>query len=96
VIDTTADNIVPLAENIIKNGEETKAVAELERARQITLRAFDITAKQLEKDALRFEEQAIVGEVPIQRRHELMDHARALRVACGWLQMLVTPEQNAT
>lgn len=68
---------------------------EMERRRKIAFRAFDISSKQLEADALRMEQQAIVGEGhTIQRRHELMDTARCLRIATGWLAQLATPAEQ--
>ena len=63
----------------------TKSAEELERKRMITFRALELAAKQLEHDALEMEKAAIVGEHPIQRRHELMDQARALRMSQSWI-----------
>ena len=91
--DTTsqASNVVPMAEGICQHGEQTKAADDLERARQITLRAFEITGKQLEKDALRFAEQMVLGEVPLARRLQLAEQAKGLLLAKGWLDMLTAP-----
>lgn len=83
---------------VIELGNKTETVdgTEMERRRKVTFRAFEITAKQLESDALRMENAAIVGEGhTIQRRHELMDSARCLRIATGWLQQLATPKEEA-
>lgn len=80
---------------VIELPNKTVAVdeTEMERRRKITFRAFEIAGKQLEADALRMEQQAIIGEAhTIQRRHELMDSARCLRVATGWLQQLAAPQ----
>jgi len=88
--------VVQLTDAIMAGGQ--KSADELERNRKITLRAFEITKLQLEKDAERMESAAIMGEHPLQRRHELMDQARAMRLTTGWLDslMMQEPEQVAT
>jgi hypothetical protein len=90
-------NVIDLTDQIVENGE--KSVPELEKKRAIMLRAFALTAGQLEHDALKLEEGAIVGNYEIKRRHEMMTTAKSLREAVGWLQALVTPvegDANAT
>jgi hypothetical protein len=70
----------------------TEGAQELTKKRAIVQRAFEISRTQLERDALKMEESAIVGEHTLERRHELMDLARALRMSGAWLQQLVQPE----
>jgi hypothetical protein len=70
------------------------STVELEKKRAIMMRAFALTSGQLEHDALKLEEQAIVGNYEIKRRHELMTTAKALREAVGWIQTLVTPQAS--
>lgn len=88
------DNVIPMGENIVQEGQ--KSQAELEKARQIMLRSFALVSGQLEHDALKLEEGAIVGNYEIKRRHEMMDTAKCLRVTVGWLQTLVTPNEGGS
>lgn len=86
------DNVIELGNTIVKEGQ--KSQAELEKARQIMLRSFALVSGQLEHDALKLEEGAIVGNYEIKRRHEMMGTAKSLREAVGWLQALVTPSEG--
>lgn len=85
----TPENVVNL--NPPEPGEKftSKAGVELEHRRKVLFRAFEVTGKQLDRDALEMEKSAIVGEHNIQRRHELMDTARCLRVTQTWLDSLI-------
>lgn len=67
--------------------------AELERKRAILFRAFELSAGQLARDAEQIEANAIVNELPIKKRHEMMSTASSLRVASGWLLSLC-PQRN--
>lgn len=101
----SAENIVPLTDRIMEAGESAQAAQanpenarEMERKRAILFRAFEITASQLERDAARMEEQAIVSDMPIKKRHEVMRTAEALRIATSWIQGALLPqpeEKNA-
>lgn len=64
---------------------ENAAVQELEQKRKILQRASEIVFQSLEQDALTLEKAAIVGEHTIQRRHELMDTARCIRITLTWM-----------
>jgi hypothetical protein len=72
--------------------DNEKAVAELQQRRAVFVRSAQIIIKQLEHDALKMEESAIVDEHPIQRRHELMDLAKGIRQTTVWLTGLLTVE----
>lgn len=86
-------NIVALTDKIIKEGGSPTAQAELERKRHIAMRAFQITAQQIEADALKFEESAIVGNHDIMKRHQMMDQARAFRITASWLMNMAEEAQ---
>lgn len=64
---------------------EAPAVLEMEQKRKVFQRAAEIILHSLERDALNLEKAAILGEHTIQRRHELMDTARCLRVCMTWM-----------
>lgn len=83
------DNVVPLTDTIMRDGPA--AATELERKRAILFRAFRLTADQLEHDAAEMEKHAILDELPIQRRHEIMRTAEALRVAQSWIMGALVP-----
>lgn len=63
----------------------TPSATELEQKRKIMQRAAEIIFQSFERDCLNLEKAAIVQENTIQRRHELMDTARCLRVAMTWM-----------
>jgi hypothetical protein len=65
---------------------------EVEKRAQIFFRAAEIVQKQLEHDAQRTVENAIVGNQSMQMRIQMIDHARSLFVAAGHLQMLREPQ----
>lgn len=83
----TPENIVPITDKIMQDGP--KAAADLEQKRRIAMKAFEITMKQLEADAGRMEQSAILGEHDMKTRHQMMNTAEALRVAGAWLQSLM-------
>lgn len=86
------DNVIDLTNQIVDEGKAKGSAEDLEKKRAIMLRAFTLVSGQLEHDALKLEEGAIVGNYEIKRRHEMMDTAKSLRVTVGWLQTLVTPQ----
>lgn len=90
-----ADNVVQLTDQIVSNG--SKSAEELEKKRHIVVRALQIAVKQLEEDALKIEQAAILNEMPMKDRHERMDLARALRMTTGWLSSLTgAPPEGAS
>lgn len=85
-----ASNVVALTDAIVKEGESS--ATELERKRHIVVRAHQITISQLQSDAQKMMESAIVSEHPLEKRLQIMDQARALFMTIGWLQGLVGAE----
>jgi hypothetical protein len=83
------DNVVKLPTAEPGDQFTSKAGLELEARRKALFRAFELTGKQLDVDALAMEKAAIIGEHPIQRRHEIMDTARCLRITQSWLAGLI-------
>lgn len=63
----------------------TPSTTELEQKRKVMQRAAEIIFGSFERDSLKLEKTAMLGEHTIQRRHELMDTARCLRVAMTWM-----------
>lgn len=88
-------NVVALTDKTIKEGGNPPAQAELERKRHIAMRAFQITAQQIEADALKFEEGAILGNHDIMKRHQMMDQARAFRMTSAWLMEMAQEAKPA-
>ena len=72
-----------LAQSIIKNGE-----ANTEK-RQIAIRALEIAANQLGRDAERIEEEVFSGTVPVREGYEKVELSKALRIAQSWLTGMV-------
>lgn len=86
-------NDVPsLTDKIMKDGSQ--ASAEMEQKRKIAFRAFEITCRQLEQDAAKIEQSAIIDDHPMKKRHEMMRTAEALRVATGWITGALLPSNT--
>lgn len=79
------DNVIAMGDRIADAGEMTEAAKQLEKQRVAQEKLAKIFVNLLEADALKLEEAAIVGNVDIQRRHGLMDQARALRMTITWI-----------
>jgi hypothetical protein len=95
-VDTAAaslDNVVALTDKICAEGQLSQGPALLERKRAIMLRAFELTAAQIEHDAAEIEKTAIIGEHPIKKRYEMLHTSEALRVASGWIRGVLIGEE---
>jgi hypothetical protein len=74
-------NVVSLTDAIC----EQSSAGELEQRRRIAERVNEIIVQRLERDALKLEESAIVGDHTIAKRHQLMDLSRCLRTTVTWI-----------
>lgn len=79
------DNVIAMGDRIADAGQMTEAAKQLEKQRAAQDKLAKITMGMLEADALKLEEAAIVGNHDIQKRHGLMDQARALRMTITWI-----------
>jgi hypothetical protein len=84
------ENVLPLTDTIMREG--ASAAADLERKRNILFRAFEVTARQLERDAEEMEKRFILGEMPMQDRYKMMHTAEALRVSASWITNALLPQ----
>lgn len=87
--DPVCDNVVALTDDIMRDGPA--AQTELERKRKIMLRAFELTAGQMEHDAAQIETSAFVAEHPLKQRYEMLHTSESLRIAAGWLRGALLP-----
>lgn len=77
----------------MSDSQDEKSATELEQKRAIFTRSVGFVIRQLDHDARKMEESAIVDEIPLEVRHQRMDLARGLRQTIVWLTNLIQPEQ---
>lgn len=69
---------------------------EMERRRQAMIRATEIVCKRLAYDAAGMEEVAISPGLDLNKRHQLFDTAKGLRITIDWLTEAQKPAPTPT
>lgn len=86
-----SENLVPFPGQQIDETKRLAAEVELEGKRALIIKSLKIAQSQLQHDAEKSLESAIVGEWPPQKRLMMADTARALFIASDWLAELARP-----
>lgn len=76
---------VAMPPNVVSLGDDIVNVGELEKRRLVNIRVTEIIMARLDRDALELEKEAIVGNITLEKRHQLMDLARCLRTTMTWI-----------